>query len=183
MPEIVQRRGDTGRVVRLLGDGEILLEQGLRPGVVTLVDGHDAEIVQGPGDTVLVPDLPRDLQTLLMETRRRVPVALALRQDTGAVQRLGPHGGRHRSGLRQQRLELMATLVDVAAQPPESPERAAESERLLDLSFVAKPVDGGAQVGLFPLEQVEPSRLLAPREQLFRFLGEGEKVLRRGVAR
>ena len=52
---------------------------------------------------------------------------LALRQNTGAVQRLGPHRGRHRGSLFQQRLELMPSLVDVAPQPPESPERAAKS--------------------------------------------------------
>ena len=88
-PEIVQCRSDTGRVVLLLGDGEILLQQGLRPGVVPLVDSDDPEIVQRPGDTVLISNLPRDRQTFLMEARRRVPVALALRQDTRAVLDIG----------------------------------------------------------------------------------------------
>ena len=60
--EIVERRGDAGCIIRLLGDGQVLLEQRLRPGVVTLVDGDDAKIVQRPGDTALVPNLPRDLR-------------------------------------------------------------------------------------------------------------------------
>src|SRR4051795_13600304 len=72
----------------------------------------------------------------------------------------------------------MPAFVNVAAQPPESPERAAQPKRFLELPLVAKPIDGGAEIGLFALEQVEPSRLLAPREQLLRFLGQGEKVLR-----
>src|SRR5687768_1314610 len=69
-PEIVERRGDAGRVLRLLGDSEILLEQFLRSSVISLADGDDAEIVQGPGHAALIPDTPRDLKTLLMKSRR-----------------------------------------------------------------------------------------------------------------
>src|SRR5688572_14654764 len=164
LTQINQRRGDTGLVTGELGDGEIFLEQGLRSAVVALADRDHPEVVQRPRDTTLIPDAARDFETLLMETRRRVPVALALCQNTGTVQRLGSHGGRHRGGLRQQRLQLIPPLGDVATQPPESPERATESQRLLDPPLVAQPVDGGAEVGLFPLEQVEPSCLLAPGE-------------------
>src|SRR5215213_5525448 len=121
--EIIECRGDQHLIANLPRQRQTLLEICGRLVLLASIKGDHAEIAQGPGDSGLVAMIAREGQRLLMEPFRAIVVALCLRQDTGPIERRRTCRGCLRPGDGQRSIELLASLSDMAAKPPETPQR------------------------------------------------------------
>ena len=161
--EVGQRGRDAGPVANLLRDPEVLVEEDPRAVVVALVEGDPTEVVEGPGDGALVAEGLDDLQALLVQGDGLIVVALAVGENPGAVQGLGPGRGPGWIGREpQEAVKLRSAFREMTAQPPKPPEGGPQAEGERGLAVLAEPVEGGAQVGVVPVEPIEPAGLVRP---------------------
>src|SRR3954447_13171845 len=91
-----------------------------------------------------------------MECFRAIVVTLGLRQDTSAVERGGTRRGCHRPSDGQRGFDLLASLGDMAAKPPETPQRRSQCQRPSAISLAAQPIKCSSQVVVLAFQTIQP---------------------------
>src|SRR5207244_5614905 len=137
------------------------------------------EAMQRHGDALSIADLAAQLQALALQAGGLLVVPLGLRKGARRGERERTRDVRVR-GLRQseQLPQPCATLREVAADRPESPQRRAESKSELDLAGIDRPAQGLAQVGVFALQLLERLQLAWSPQMRRGVFGRGQVVLR-----
>src|SRR5262249_10941877 len=126
-----------------------------------------------------IPRLPEGGQRRLQMRDGRIVIPLLAGEAAGTVERLGTFGRAPAAPL-QDRLEAPAPLDEMAARPPEAPERAGQAHRRPRVVLL-HPVERLAEVGVLDLEPVEPRLLIRPRQLRLRLLHQAEAVRRMPV--
>src|SRR5215217_8472752 len=125
--KLIKRTGHPKLIVQLPPKRQRLLVQISSAVGVAENLGKDPQVRKRRGDPKLISHLTPEIQCLLVESDRRLVIALALRQDTGAAERLPPDGRRQIICCGQGSRQPSPALGEVTAHPPEPPEGGDDS--------------------------------------------------------
>src|SRR5262245_43743382 len=158
-PEIADRQGVAPLIARLVVQLGRTLRELDRARLVTLLRGdgsHGEQRASGPGSvTQLLPDR----EALLEEPRRRLVVALARGQAPGRVQRTCAQLGRRRPSANERLVEPATPFGEIAAHPPELPERGRQPQAEAGLARVERPGERAAEVVALGVHAGQPRSL------------------------
>ena len=161
-------------MAQLAFDAQVFFEQGARVLVFALVEGQPTEAAQRERHAQVVLGLPEEVARILERRARRGDVALPKSQLAQRQQRPSAHARRWRvAGPIEQPAQLRPTFAEVAAQPPEAPDRARQAQPApVRIAQSMLPFEHRAQVTVLGFESIQPHDLGRPRQ-----LGRG--LLRR----